>query len=54
VEIFDIMGKSVGGENFRPLQNAEMSINISHLTNGVYFLKIATEQGIVTSKIIKN
>jgi len=37
VEIFNIMGKSVGVEKFRPLQNAEISINISHLPSGTYF-----------------
>jgi len=52
IEIFDVMGRTVGA-NLRvcPESNA---INISHLPNGVYFLKITTENGVITKKIIKN
>jgi len=29
-------------------------LNISHLSNGIYLIKIATETGIITKKVIKN
>ena len=30
------------------------SINVSHLASGIYFLKLETDEGIITKKIIKN
>ena len=59
IEIFDIYGREVGGifpsnvlEGWT--QADGVVINISHLQKGIYFVKIKTEQGIVTKKIIKN
>jgi hypothetical protein len=41
-------------ENF-PLEGGlrGATIDISHLANGIYFLKIQTENGVVMKKIIK-
>jgi uncharacterized protein YjdB len=52
VEIFDLMGRSVGANNIRPNEN-EISIDISHLPSGVYFIRIQTENGAVTKKVVK-
>jgi hypothetical protein len=52
-EIYDVMGKSV----YKQLStfNSQLStqINVSHLPAGVYFVRITTETGVVTRKIIK-
>ena len=52
VEIFDVMGRPVVGSNLcvRPAT----TIDISHLPSGVYFVKIYTENGVVTQKVVKN
>ena len=52
VAVFDMMGRKQKAEGRK--QNTEMLIDISHLPSGVYLLKIQTETGITTHKIIKN
>ncbi|WP_341220806.1 T9SS type A sorting domain-containing protein [Polaribacter atrinae] len=48
VQIFNVLGKKV----FRATTN---EINIAHLVNGVYLLKVETENGnVVTKRLIKN
>ena len=51
VDIIDMMGRTVGA-NLRvcPESNA---INLAHLENGVYFLRITTDKGVITKKIVK-
>jgi len=44
VEVFDVYGKNVLSNHL---------INISHLQTGVYFVRIATEQGVVMRKVVK-
>jgi len=42
------------GLNFKPeTLNFETVVNISHLPSGIYFVRITTENGVVTRKIIK-
>jgi len=52
VEVFDIYGR----KQFSILnpQSSIKKINISHLTTGIYFIKITTEQGVITKKVIKH
>ncbi len=51
VTIYDLQGKTIHSID----SNSEkVSINISDLNNGVYFLKITTEKGEEVKKIIKN
>jgi len=52
IEIFDLLGKSVG-TNLCVRPETETIVNISHLPSGMYFLRIQTDNGIVTKKIIK-
>ena len=58
VEIFDMMGRSVGTnlcvrpETRNP--KSETIINISELPTGIYFIRIQTENGVITRQIIKN
>ena len=46
VEIVDVTGKTI-------LMSGETTIDISHLPNGTYFVKIQTESGILVKKVIK-
>ena len=50
IEIYDVVGKRVGATHALPLQDGNITIDISYLTNGMYFLKIGNR----TVKIIKN
>jgi M6 family metalloprotease-like protein len=68
VEIFDVMGKKVQSSEFN-VQSSETrnyeveqfpsfggvrgGLNISHLPSGVYFIRIQTENGVVTKKVVK-
>jgi len=51
VEVFDVFGRNLIPQtsNLKP----QTSIDISDLPSGIYFLKITTEQEIITKKIIK-
>ena len=50
IEVFDVYGRKQKAESRK--QNE--ILDISDLTSGVYFVKITTEKGIVTKKVIKN
>ena len=56
IEVFDVYGRNVGA-NLRVCPDLrvcpESRIDISDLTSGVYFVKIYTESGVVTKKVIK-
>jgi hypothetical protein len=52
VKLTDINGRIVSDTNFSSTQNAE--INVANLAAGVYFVKIQSEKGIGTTKIVKN
>ena len=49
VEIYDIMGRSVGAYRIRPNENGTTTINVEFLPPGVYFLKIGNK----TAKFVK-
>ncbi|MCL2168000.1 MAG: T9SS type A sorting domain-containing protein, partial [Lentimicrobiaceae bacterium] len=59
VEIFDVYGRNVGAkfpsnklEGWQPKADGVV-FNISHLQSGIYFVRITTEEGIITKKIVK-
>jgi len=54
VEIFDIYGRKLHSSPLTSHLAPRTSINISHLQAGIYFVKISTEAGVTTRKIIKN
>ena len=54
IEVFDIFGRKQKAESRKQKAEGEMEIDISHLAVGVYFVKIYTEAGVVTKKVIKN
>ena len=49
VEIFDVYGRKIQSFNPSILQ----SLNISLFPTGIYFIKIETEVGVITEKVIK-
>jgi hypothetical protein len=60
VEIFDIYGKKLlsnhliaSSSNHLITSSSNHLTNISHLQAGVYFLKIDTETGIITKRVVK-
>ena len=50
-KVFSVLGQEVGSVELNEQQN---NINLSHLRKGIYLVKIETENGIKTFKIIKN
>ena len=52
IHISDIAGKTITN-NFQIESFSNFQINISHLQNGVYLLKVETETGVFIEKIIK-
>jgi hypothetical protein len=51
VEIFDVYGRIVLSSTFQLSQ--QHSLNISHLQAGIYFVRVATEKGMVMKKVVK-
>ena len=51
VEIYDIMGKKHPTVNYQ--LSTVNSIDISQLPAGIYFVRITTEKGVVTKKVVK-
>jgi len=52
IEVFDIMGRKVLFYYITATSYNHL-INISHLNSGIYFVKIDTEEGMLTKKIVK-
>jgi hypothetical protein len=52
VKVIDINGRTVTEMNISGLESVQ--INVSDLSSGVYFVKVQSELGIGTTKIIKN
>jgi len=50
VEIYDVYGRKVLEPSLTVLRSYDLTV----LSAGVYFLRIATDQGTVTKKVIKN
>ena len=50
LQLFDVQGKQIEG---KIVNEANSKIDISHHPKGIYFLKIETENGQFTEKIIK-
>ena len=55
VDIFDVFGKNIGFNTQIPSENSETAvvINISHLSSGVYFVRVSTDAGEVVKKVVK-
>jgi hypothetical protein len=53
VEVFDLMGRKQKAEGRRQKAEKEMVIDISELASGMYFIRIQTENSVITKKVIK-
>ncbi|MDR2972445.1 MAG: T9SS type A sorting domain-containing protein [Bacteroidales bacterium] len=53
VEIYDVYGRKQKTENKREKGERELVLDIAHLPNGLYFVKVFTENGVYVEKIIK-
>jgi len=53
VEIYDVNGRKQKAESRKQNSEGEMVVDISHLPAGVYLVKVFTEQGEITKKIVK-
>jgi hypothetical protein len=58
IAIYDVMGRTVGAYGIRPKIGksdiGKSEINLSHLPAGIYFIRIQTDKGMVTRKVVKN
>jgi len=54
MRLFDITGRQMSVVGQSEIGQSEIAIDLSHLESGIYFLRIQTENGAVTKKIIKN
>ncbi|MCL2168033.1 MAG: T9SS type A sorting domain-containing protein, partial [Lentimicrobiaceae bacterium] len=53
VEVFDIYGKKLYLSTRPLVHSSTVSIDISHLASGIYFVKISTDEGVVMKKVVK-
>jgi hypothetical protein len=52
IEVFDVYGKKLSSNHLIPISSNHL-INISHLSAGVYIVKVHTETGEVIRKVVK-
>ena len=52
IKIYDIVGK-MQESRISEIGQSEIILDISHLPSGIYFVKLKTDKGIVTQKIVK-
>jgi hypothetical protein len=53
VEVFDVFGRNILLPTCPLVHSPTATINISHLSPGIYFIRIQTENGVIMKKIIK-
>ncbi|MCL2168373.1 MAG: T9SS type A sorting domain-containing protein, partial [Lentimicrobiaceae bacterium] len=53
VEVFDVYGRKLHSSTCPLVHSSTTTIDISDLQSGIYFVKITTEEGIITKKVIK-
>ncbi len=54
IEVYDISGKLILQKNKLQVSDNQANIDLSNASNGVYFVKISTENNTITKRIIKN
>jgi hypothetical protein len=52
IEVYDVYGRKLSSHHLIPTSSHYL-INISHLQAGLYFVRITTEKGMVTKKVVK-
>jgi len=53
IEIFDMMGRALGANLRICSETNETTFDLSNIPNGIYYIKIETENGTITKKIVK-
>jgi M6 family metalloprotease-like protein len=54
IVIYDVFGRTQKIENhLSQIGKSQIEINISHLPTGIYFLRIQTDAGMITKKVVK-
>ena len=54
IDIFDVTGKNILSVGNADLTENQTELNLSNVSNGVYFIKISNENGQTVKRIIKN
>jgi len=54
IEVYDITGKLILEKNKLEVSDNQTNIDLSNASNGVYFVKISTENNTITKRVIKN
>ena len=54
VEITDLAGRRVETDNYPSLKQGTATINVSNLLQGIYLVKVYTDKGVITKKLVKN
>jgi len=54
IRLFDVMGRQISIVGQSQIGQSQIIINVAHLPNGVYFLCIHTDEGVVVRKVVKN
>jgi hypothetical protein len=52
VELLDVSSRTISALNLENVLTFKQELGSSDLANGVYFVRISTEEGVVTRKII--
>jgi len=53
IRLFDIMGRQISVVGQSEIGQSEIIMNIADLPTGIYFIRIQTENGVVTRKVVK-
>jgi len=53
IRLFDVMGRQISIVGQSEIGKSEIVINIAHLPVGIYFIRIQTENGVITRKVVK-
>jgi hypothetical protein len=54
IDVYDISGKLILEKKQLEISNNQTNIDLSKTSDGVYFVKITTEDNTITKRIIKN
>lgn len=54
IDVYDISGKLILQKNQLEISNNQTNIDLSNVSDGLYFVKISTENNTITKRIIKN
>ncbi|MCL2511511.1 MAG: T9SS type A sorting domain-containing protein, partial [Bacteroidales bacterium] len=53
IRLFDVMGRQISIVGKSEIGQSEIAISIAHLPNGIYFIRIQTDEEVVVRKVVK-